>query len=104
MFVMEIFLITFPLKSTKFNERMNKHEPNHNVYNVCCVFRYSAFKAVVVAFICTFFQALNVPVFWPILVMYFIILFTITMKRQIKVSNVGPSSVCAWGRGGGVLL
>ena len=40
-----------------------------------------------IAFICTFFQALNVPVFWPILVMYFIILFTITMKRQIKVST-----------------
>merc|ERR1712018_654249 len=33
---------------------------------------------------CTFFEALNIPVFWPILVMYFIILFTITMKRQIK--------------------
>ena len=50
-------------------------------------FRYSAFKAVVIAFFCTFFQALNVPVFWPILVMYFIILFTITMKRQIKVRS-----------------
>ncbi|CAH1775420.1 unnamed protein product [Owenia fusiformis] len=47
-------------------------------------FWYSAFKAVIVAMICTFFEALNVPVFWPILVMYFIILFTITMKRQIK--------------------
>lgn len=47
-------------------------------------FWYSAAKAVVIAMICTFFDALNVPVFWPILVMYFIILFTITMKRQIK--------------------
>lgn len=47
--------------------------------------RYSALKAVIIAMICTFFDALNVPVFWPILVMYFIILFTITMKRQIKV-------------------
>lgn len=35
--------------------------------------------------ICTFFEAFNVPVFWPILVMYFIMLFCITMKRQIKV-------------------
>ena len=26
----------------------------------------------------------NVPVFWPILVMYFIMLFVITMKRQLK--------------------
>lgn len=47
-------------------------------------FWYSAVKAVVVGMICTCFDALNVPVFWPILVMYFIILFTITMKRQIK--------------------
>lgn len=47
-------------------------------------FWYSALKAVVVGMICTFFDALNVPVFWPILVMYFFILFTITMKRQIK--------------------
>ena len=50
-------------------------------------FRYSAIKAVVIGTICTFFDALNVPVFWPILVMYFIILFLITMKRQIKVSH-----------------
>ena len=26
----------------------------------------------------------NVPVFWPILLLYFIALFTLTMKRQIK--------------------
>lgn len=32
----------------------------------------------------TFFDMFNIPVFWPILVMYFITLFCITMKRQIK--------------------
>ncbi|XP_033218149.1 protein RER1 [Belonocnema kinseyi] len=32
----------------------------------------------------TFFEMFNIPVFWPILVMYFITLFCITMKRQIK--------------------
>ncbi|XP_064598979.1 protein RER1-like [Liolophura sinensis] len=47
-------------------------------------FWYSASKAIVIATICTFFEVFNVPVFWPILVMYFIILFTITMKRQIR--------------------
>lgn len=47
-------------------------------------FWYSFSKAIIVAMICTFFEALNIPVFWPILVMYFIILFTLTMKRQIK--------------------
>ncbi|CAH7448561.1 Rer1 [Phodopus roborovskii] len=44
----------------------------------------SATKGILVAMICTFFEAFNVPVFWPILVMYFIMLFCITMKRQIK--------------------
>jgi len=47
-------------------------------------FWYSGTKAVVVATFCTFFEAFNIPVFWPILVMYFLILFVITMKRQIK--------------------
>ena len=49
-------------------------------------FWYSATKATVIAFGCTFFELFNIPVFWPILVMYFITLFCITMKRQIKVS------------------
>lgn len=47
--------------------------------------RHAATKGILVAMICTFFEAFNVPVFWPILVMYFIMLFCITMKRQIKV-------------------
>lgn len=49
--------------------------------------RHSATKGIVIAMICTFFDAFNVPVFWPILVMYFIMLFCITMKRQIKVKK-----------------
>jgi hypothetical protein len=32
----------------------------------------------------TFFEIFDVPVFWPILLLYFIVLFIITMKRQIK--------------------
>lgn len=40
--------------------------------------------------VCTFFEAFNVPVFWPILVMYFVMLFCITMKRQIKVKASRP--------------
>uniref|UniRef100_A0A8L2Q9V6 Protein RER1 n=1 Tax=Rattus norvegicus TaxID=10116 RepID=A0A8L2Q9V6_RAT len=48
------------------------------------VLRHAATKGILVAMICTFFEAFNVPVFWPILVMYFIMLFCITMKRQIK--------------------
>merc|ERR1712013_434832 len=47
-------------------------------------FWYSATKATAIASFCTFFEFFNIPVFWPILVMYFITLFCITMKRQIK--------------------
>ncbi len=40
-------------------------------------------KAVVISLLCTFFPFLDVPVFWPILLVYFIMLFTLTMRRQI---------------------
>lgn len=49
-------------------------------------FWYSVTKSTLIAVVCTFFEVFNVPVFWPILVMYFFTLFGITMKRQIKVS------------------
>jgi hypothetical protein len=56
-------------------------------------FWYSATKSTVIAFTCTFFDFFNIPVFWPILVMYFITLFCITMKRQIKVQSLTKAIV-----------
>ncbi|XP_059471191.1 protein RER1 isoform X1 [Neocloeon triangulifer] len=47
-------------------------------------FWYSVSKSTLIAMVCTMFDCFNIPVFWPILVMYFITLFCITMKRQIK--------------------
>jgi hypothetical protein len=47
-------------------------------------FWYSVTKSTFIALLCTFFELFNIPVFWPILVMYFITLFCLTMKRQIK--------------------
>jgi len=41
-------------------------------------------RAVLIAIACTFFEILNIPVFWPILLIYFIALFTVTMKKQIQ--------------------
>lgn len=32
----------------------------------------------------TFFQFFDVPVYWPILLLYFLSLFVLTMKRQIR--------------------
>eukprot|EP01112_Ceratiomyxa_fruticulosa_P003975 TRINITY_DN1429_c0_g1_i1.p1 TRINITY_DN1429_c0_g1~~TRINITY_DN1429_c0_g1_i1.p1 ORF type:complete len:189 (+),score=26.71 TRINITY_DN1429_c0_g1_i1:180-746(+) len=47
-------------------------------------FWYATIRAIVIAITCTFFPALNIPVFWPILLLYFITLFVVTMKNQIK--------------------
>ncbi|KAI3842161.1 hypothetical protein MKX03_012769 [Papaver bracteatum] len=46
-------------------------------------FWYSFTKAFCVAFLMTFFSVFDVPVFWPILLCYWIVLFVLTMKRQI---------------------
>ena len=43
---------------------------------------YSA-NWMTVAFAMTFFSIFDVPVFWPILLFYWIVLFMLTMKRQI---------------------
>ncbi|GMF48025.1 unnamed protein product [Phytophthora fragariaefolia] len=47
-------------------------------------FWYSTFKAAIVSLLMTLSSAFDVPVFWPILLIYFIVLFALTMKRQIK--------------------
>ncbi|EFN54082.1 hypothetical protein CHLNCDRAFT_25335, partial [Chlorella variabilis] len=46
-------------------------------------FWWSSMKAVMFGFVATFFPMFDVPVFWPILVLYWFILFFVTMKRQI---------------------
>ncbi|KAG2323399.1 hypothetical protein Bca4012_058884 [Brassica carinata] len=46
-------------------------------------FWYAATKAFLVAFVMTFFSFLDVPVFWPILLCYWLFLYFLTMKRQI---------------------
>ncbi|KAF8317633.1 retrieval of early ER protein Rer1 [Clavulina sp. PMI_390] len=47
-------------------------------------FWLSTTRATVVALFCTTSEVFDVPVFWPILLVYFCILFAITMRRQIK--------------------
>ena len=47
-------------------------------------FWYTTFKSLAISVFCTFFSIFDIPVFWPILVMYFITLFMVTMKRQIR--------------------
>jgi len=47
-------------------------------------FWYSATRAITIGFVCSFFAIFDLPVFWPVLVMYWIILAALTMRRQIQ--------------------
>jgi len=46
-------------------------------------FWYGCTKAILISILLTCFQVFNVPVFWPILLLYFLMLFGMTMKKQI---------------------
>ncbi|TRM69088.1 retrieval of early ER protein Rer1 [Schizophyllum amplum] len=47
-------------------------------------FWLSSTRATVIALFCTTSEVFDVPVYWPILVVYFFVLFTLTMRRQIQ--------------------
>jgi len=47
-------------------------------------FWYASTRSIIVGFTATFFAVFDVPVFWPILLLYWAILFFVTMKRQIQ--------------------
>ena len=47
-------------------------------------FWLSSTQAVLISIGCTLFSIFDIPVYWPILVMYFFILFALTMRRQIQ--------------------
>ncbi|GFE52830.1 Rer1 family protein [Babesia ovis] len=41
-------------------------------------------RASHLSYICTCFEFLDVPVFWPLLVIYFVMLFATTMRQQLE--------------------
>ncbi|SJM87220.1 probable protein RER1 [Zygosaccharomyces bailii] len=47
-------------------------------------FWHISVKATLIALISTIFNFTDIPVFWPILLVYFITIFFLTMKRQIQ--------------------
>ena len=47
-------------------------------------FWYSATRAITIGFICTWFTVFDVPVFWPVLVVYWLILFALTSKFESR--------------------
>lgn len=46
-------------------------------------FWYWATRAIAISFLCSWFEVFNVPVFWPVLVMYWFILFFLTSKLSL---------------------
>ena len=46
-------------------------------------FWYTAFKALIISLLLTLFSIFDVPVFWPVLVIYFFTLFFLTMRQRI---------------------
>lgn len=47
-------------------------------------FWYWATRAIGISFVCTWFSIFDVPVFWPVLVMYWLILFVLTSKKILQ--------------------
>ncbi|PPQ64929.1 hypothetical protein CVT26_015649 [Gymnopilus dilepis] len=47
-------------------------------------FWLSSTRATLIALFCTFSEVFDIPVYWPILVVYFFTLFALTMRRQIQ--------------------
>lgn len=46
-------------------------------------FWYWATRAITIGFACSWFEIFNVPVFWPVLVMYWCILFFLTSELPL---------------------
>jgi hypothetical protein len=46
--------------------------------------RLASTRATVLAILCTTSEIFDVPVYWPVLVVYFFVLFALTMRRQIQ--------------------
>ena len=54
-------------------------------------FWHSATRAIAISFFCTWFSVFNVPVFWPVLVVYFVILFSLTSKLSFHQVFIGSA-------------
>ena len=68
-------------------------------------FWYACTRGTFASLVLTLFSFTDVPVFWPILLVYFIALFILTMRRQIAHMIKHRYIPCSWGKkryGGGV--
>lgn len=60
-------------------------------------FWYSTTKAIAIGFLCSWFEVFNLPVFWPVLVVYWLILFglTSTYTLHCEMNVVANLQQCA---------
>jgi len=47
-------------------------------------FWHNSTRAIGISIVASFVGACDIPVFWPVLVVYWIVLFALTMRRQIQ--------------------
>lgn len=59
-------------------------------------FWHAATRAVTLAFCCSWSEIFNLPVFWPVLVVYWLILVFLTMRRQIQSMIKYRCAYCDW--------
>lgn len=48
-------------------------------------FWYHATRAIFISFVCSWFSVFDLPVFWPVLVMYWMVLFALTSKSPLHI-------------------
>jgi hypothetical protein len=58
-------------------------------------FWYSTTKAVAIGFLCSWFEVFNLPVFWPVLVVYWLILFGLTSKYHFGEDRKTRANECS---------
>ncbi|RJE23873.1 hypothetical protein PHISCL_03785 [Aspergillus sclerotialis] len=52
-------------------------------------FWHSATRAIAIGFACTWFSVFDIPVFWPVLVVYWVILFVLTSMFALSFVSAG---------------
>ena len=67
---------SLPTNSEEEFKPFTRRLPEFKFWLIC-------FRGTGTSFFMTFFSIFDIPVFWPILVLYFCMLFFMTMKRQI---------------------
>ncbi|BAM80127.1 probable endoplasmic reticulum retention protein Rer1 [Cyanidioschyzon merolae strain 10D] len=61
-------------------------------------FWWQSLKSVAMSFVATLVPIFDVPVYWPVLVLYFLVLFSVTMKRQIEHMRLYGYVPFSWGK------